>query len=110
MISQMNLQITEKMNSHREDKEGLLQCDIDIFTCFFGKKLAVLRVPMDHCTDMTGAIAYCKLVDEYVQQIQVYEGYHEGDYEGDRLINVYSFKDGEWVCTYSGRYGPLSAA
>ena len=102
MISQMNLRITEKMNSHREDKEGLLQCDIDSFTYFFGNQLAVLRVPMDHCTDMTGAIAYCKLVDEYVQQIKVYEG--------DRLINVYSFKHGEWACTYSNRYGHLSVA
>lgn len=102
MISQMNLRITEKMNSHREDKEGLLQCDIDSFTYLFGSHTAVLHLPMYHCTDMTGAIAYCKLVDEYVQQIKVYEG--------NRLINVYSAKDGEWAVTFSNRYGHVIEA
>jgi hypothetical protein len=102
MISEMNLQINKKMKSHREDKEGLLQCDIDSFTYFFGNQTAVLRLPMYNCTDMTGAIAYCKLVDEYVQQIKVYEA--------KSLINVYSLKDGEWVVTFLNRYGHLSEA
>jgi hypothetical protein len=102
MISEMNLQINKKMKSHREDKEGLLQCDIDIFTYFFGNHLAVLRLPMYNCTDMTGAIAYCKLVDEYVQKIEVYEG--------NRLINVYSAKDGEWAVTFLNRYGHVIEA
>lgn len=102
MISQMNLRIAEKMNSHREDKEGLLQCNIDSFTYFFGSHTAVLRLPMYNCTDMTGAIAYCKLVDEYVQQIKVYEA--------ERLINVYSNKDGEWAVTFLNLYGHLTEA
>ncbi|CAB4180466.1 hypothetical protein UFOVP1049_36 [uncultured Caudovirales phage] len=102
MISQMNLRIAEKMNSHREDKEGLLQCDIDIFTYLFGSHTAVLHLPMYNCPDMTGAIAYCKLVDEYVQKIEVYEG--------NRLINVYSNKDGEWSVTFLNLYGHLTEA
>lgn len=51
---------------------------------------------------MTGAIAYCKLVDEYVQQIKVYEA--------ERLINVYSNKDGEWAVTFLNLYGHLTEA
>jgi len=101
MISEMNLQIHKKMKSHREDKEGLLQCDIDSFTYFFGNQTAVLHLPMYNCTDMVGAIAYCKLVDEYVQQIKVYEA--------ERLINVYSTKDGEWAVTFSNQYGNVIA-
>jgi predicted RNA methylase len=43
-----------------------------------------------------------ELVDEYVQKIEVYEG--------NRLINVYSTKHGEWEVTFSNRYGHVIEA
>ena len=85
----MQLSIYSKLLKKTKTKEELLQCEIEQFTYNFHKKLAVLELPMYNCTDMTGAIAYCLMVDKKVKQIQVYEA--------KNLINVYYKIGDEWT-------------
>lgn len=77
-------------------KEELLQCNIESFTYNFCDKLAVLCLPLHNCPDMNGAIAFCKLINKEVQQIQVYEA--------DTLINVYCKQDHKWLAKSLPRY------
>jgi len=77
-------------------KEDLLQCSIESFAYNFIDNLAVLCLPLNNCPDMNGAIAFCKLINKDVKQIQVYEE--------DTLINVYCKQDHKWVAKSLPRY------
>jgi hypothetical protein len=77
-------------------KEELLQCNIESFTYNFYDKLAVLCLPLHNCPDMNGAIAFCKLINKEVRQIQVYEA--------DILINVYYKQGHKWLAKSLPRY------
>ena len=56
-------------------------------------RVALLYVPEGHCTDMTGACAYCQTRFPTVRSVHVVSG--------DELLNVYHFDGHSWECVVS---------
>ena len=60
----------------------------------FERHRAVLHLPESECTDMTGAIDYCRAIDPDVRSIQTMSG-HDPD-------TLYQRSDGEWLAISHG--------